>query len=253
LEEEIMKRLLDVLLSSIALIVLSPLLVPVAIILRCTGEGDIFYRQERVGRGGRIFGLYKFATMLKDSPNLPGGLFTTKNDPRVFPFGRFLRATKINELPQLLNVLLGDMSLIGPRPQAKPHFAVFPKHVQREIIKVRPGLSGIGSLVFRNEEAILAESGQSEEQFYTQDIAPYKGELEIWYVHHQSVRLDLLLIFLTIGAVLFPKAKWCDRLLSSTPKPTSATLCECLGMSEPTGGTVPRLEHRPAIVESEVG
>jgi len=246
-----MKRLLDILLSSIALVILSPLLIPVVIILRCTGEGYIFYRQERVGKGGRTFGLYKFATMLKDSPNLPGGLFTMKNDPRIFPFGRLLRATKVNEIPQLLNVLLGEMSLIGPRPQARPHFEVFPEHAKREIIKVRPGLSGIGSLVFRNEEVILAESGQSEEQFYTQDIAPYKGELEIWYVQHQSLRLDLRLMVLTVCAVVFPKGGWCDRLLSSIPRPTSATLCECLGMSEAVEGTVPQLARRHVIVDSD--
>jgi lipopolysaccharide/colanic/teichoic acid biosynthesis glycosyltransferase len=219
-----MKRLLDVLLSSIALLILSPLLIPVVIILRCTGEGDVFYRQERVGRGGRIFGLYKFATMLKDSPNLPGGLFTTKNDPRVFPFGRFLRATKINELPQLLNVLLGDMSLIGPRPQARPHFDVFPKHVRREIIKVRPGLSGIGSIIFRDEDTILAQCGKDHHQYYAEDIAPYKGELEIWYVQHQCLALDLLLIFLTVWVVLFPKSRYYAKLLRDLPEPDSAVL-----------------------------
>jgi lipopolysaccharide/colanic/teichoic acid biosynthesis glycosyltransferase len=223
-----MKRLLDILLSSVALIVLSPLLIPVAIILRCTGEGYIFYRQERVGRGGRIFGLYKFATMLKDSPSMVGGLLTTKNDPRILPFGRFLRATKINEIPQLLNVLLGDMSLIGPRPQAKPHFEVFPEHVKREIIKVRPGLSGIGSIVFRDEDSILAQCGKDQHLCYAEDIAPYKGELEVWYVQHQSVALDLLLILLTIWVVLFPKSRYHAKLLRDLPQPDSTILSATL-------------------------
>jgi lipopolysaccharide/colanic/teichoic acid biosynthesis glycosyltransferase len=142
-----MKRILDIVLSSMALIILSPLLIIVVIILGCTGEGYIFYLQERVGLGGRIFGLYKFATMLKDSPSLPGGLLTKKGDSRILPVGRILRATKINELPQLFNVLKGDMSLIGPRPQARPHFDVFPEHVKKELIKVKPGLSGIGSII----------------------------------------------------------------------------------------------------------
>jgi lipopolysaccharide/colanic/teichoic acid biosynthesis glycosyltransferase len=219
-----MKRLLDILLSSVALIILSPLLIPVAIILRCIGEGYIFYRQERVGKGGRIFGLYKFATMLKDSPNLPGGLLTTKHDPRILPFGRILRATKLNEIPQLLNVLLGDMSIIGPRPQARPHFEVFPRHVKREIIKVRPGLSGIGSIVFREEDSILTQCAKDQHQFYAEDIAPYKGELEIWYVQHQSIVLDLLLILLTVWVVLFPKSRPFARLLRDLPQPNSAIL-----------------------------
>jgi lipopolysaccharide/colanic/teichoic acid biosynthesis glycosyltransferase len=224
LEEERMKRLLDILLSSIALIVLSPLLIPVAIILRCTGEGYIFYRQERIGKDGRPFGLYKFATMLKDSPNMAGGLLTTTDDPRVLPFGRFLRAMKINEIPQLLNVLLGDMSLIGPRPQARPHFEVFPAHVKREIIKVRPGLSGIGSIVFRDEDSILAQCGKDRHLCYAEDIAPYKGELEIWYVQHQSVSLDLLLILLTMWVVLFPKSRHHVKWLGDLPQPDSPIL-----------------------------
>lgn len=226
-----MKRSLDTLLSLVALIVLSPLLVPVIIILRCTGEGHVFYRQKRVGQGGRVFGLYKFATMLQDSPNMAGGLLTKKRDPRILPFGRFLRATKINEIPQLLNVLCGDMSLIGPRPQARPHFDVFPGHVKREIVKVRPGLSGIGSIMFRDEDSILGKCGKNEHEFYAQDIAPYKGELEIWYVQHQSVGLDLLLILLTVWVVLCPKSRLHMRLLIDLPGPESSLLAQCLGLT----------------------
>ena len=147
-----MQRLLDVLLSGLALLVLSPLLVPVAIALRMTGEGEVFFIQQRVGRGGRPFGLYKFATMLKDSPNIGTGTVTVKGDPRVLPLGRLLRKTKINELPQLLNILKGDMSIIGPRPQTRRCFDAFPVRSQAAIVKVRPGLSGIGSIVFRDEE-----------------------------------------------------------------------------------------------------
>ena len=135
-----MQRLLDVLLSGLALLVLSPLLVPVAIALRLTGEGEVFFIQQRVGRGGRPFGLYKFATMLKDSPNIGTGTVTVKGDPRVLPLGRFLRKTKINELPQLLNIFKGDMSIIGPRPQTQRCFDAFPSTSQAEIVKVRPGV-----------------------------------------------------------------------------------------------------------------
>ncbi len=224
-----MKRALDILLSSIALFLLLPLLVPIAIILRCTGEGYVFYRQQRVGMKGGLFGLYKFATMLKDSPNLPGGLLTTKHDSRVLPFGRLLRATKINEIPQLLNVLLGDMSLIGPRPQAEPHFEVFPEHVKREIVKVRPGLSGIGSIVFRDEDTILTQCGKNEHKCYAEDIAPYKGELEIWYVRHQSPVLDCILILLTAWVVLFPKSRLYAKLFRGLPRLNSPILVEYLG------------------------
>lgn len=227
-----MKRAMDIVLSSVALVVLSPLLLVVVIILRCTGEGYVFYRQERVGKGGRTFGLYKFATMLKDSPNLSGGLLTARGDPRILPVGRILRATKINEIPQLFNVLLGDMSLIGPRPQARPHFEVFPEHVKREIIKVRPGLSGIGSIMFRDEDFILAECGKDEHEFYAHDIAPYKGELEIWYAQHHSVVLDLLLIVMTAWVVLFPKSRLHRRLLGDLPKPDSAVLAQCMGLPQ---------------------
>ncbi len=223
-----MKRALDVLLSAVALILLSPLLIVVAIVLRCTGEGCVFYRQPRVGYEGRMFHLCKFVTMLKNSPNLPGGVLTAKNDPRILPVGRILRATKINEIPQLWNVLRGDMSLIGPRPQAREHFDLFPEHVKREIIKVRPGLSGIGSVVFRNEESILAMCDTDQKDFYANDIAPYKGELEVWYVQHHSVAIDLLLILLTIQVVLFPDTACCLKLLKDLPKPSSSTLSACL-------------------------
>lgn len=223
-----MKRALDIMFSLVALVILSPLLIPVVIVLRFTGEGYVFYRQERVGKGGRLFGLYKFATMLRDSPSLPGGLLTQKGDARILPFGRILRASKINEIPQLLNVLRGDMSLIGPRPQAKSHFDVFPEHVREEIIKVRPGLSGIGSIMFRDEDLILAQCHRDEHEFYAQDIAPYKGKLEIWYIRHHSVMLDLLLIGLTIGVVLFPRMRLPRKLRRELPIPDSAALLRCM-------------------------
>jgi lipopolysaccharide/colanic/teichoic acid biosynthesis glycosyltransferase len=221
------KRALDILLSVAALIVLSPLLIVVAIVLRCTGEGYVLYRQPRVGYQGRVFHLYKFATMLKDSPNLPGGVLTAKNDPRILPVGRILRATKINEIPQLWNVLRGDMSLIGPRPQAQAHFEVFPERVRREIIKVRPGLSGIGSVVFHDEESILSMCADQKD-FYANHIAPYKGELEVWYVQHRSAAIDLLLILSTMQVVLFPGTACCLRLWKDLPKPNSAVLSACL-------------------------
>jgi len=217
-----MQRLLDIIFSTMALVLFSPLLIPIVIGLKFTGEGEIFYIQQRVGKNGKLFGLFKFATMLKDSPNIGSGLITTRNDPRVTPMGGFLRKTKINELPQLLNILFGTMSVIGPRPQAQGHFDVFPEHVKEEIIKVKPGLSGIGSIVFRDEETILECSSLSHEECYDTVIAPYKGELEIWYINNQSVLLYLTLIFSTIWVVVFSKSDIINKLYPSLPKAPDA-------------------------------
>ncbi|MCG5548906.1 sugar transferase [Halorhodospira halochloris] len=136
-----MQRLLDVFFSGLALLVLSPLLLGL-VLLRLTGEGEVFFRQQRIGRGGEPFELLKFATMLKDSPNMATGTVTVTGDPRVLPVGRVLRKLKLNELPQLINIFRGNMSVIGPRPQTRRRFDAFPAEAQREIVQVRPGLSG---------------------------------------------------------------------------------------------------------------
>lgn len=214
-------RVLDVLLSGVALLCLLPVLVLIALVLSCSGEHEVFYRQDRVGRGGKSFGLLKFATMLKDSPNLGSGLLTLKDDPRVLPFGRFLRRTKLNELPQLVNVLLGDMSLIGPRPQAPGHFEVFPAHVKAELVKVRPGLSGIGSIVFRDEESLLSVPGRDPERYYREVIAPYKGELELWFIRRRGLALYLKLIALTIWVVVWPGRVPYRSIFPDLPEPVS--------------------------------
>jgi lipopolysaccharide/colanic/teichoic acid biosynthesis glycosyltransferase len=198
-----LKRALDVLLSAFSLIVLSPLLVSVAIVLRFTGEGEIFYLQERIGRGRRPFKIVKFATMLKNSPNLLGGDVTVGNDPRVLPVGRFLRQTKINELPQLYNVFVGDMSIIGPRPLTPRVYAPFPESYKIAIEDLRPGLSGIGSVVFRDEEKLFPE-GIDRENFYVETITPYKAAIEEWYAQRASLLLDIKLVILTVLAVLKP-------------------------------------------------
>ena len=203
-----MQRFFDIVFSGLALLVLSPLLVPIMIILKFTGEGEIFYVQQRVGKGGEMFDLLKFATMLKDSPNIGTGTITVKNDPRVLPLGGFLRKTKINELPQLLNILKGDMSIIGPRPQDRRCFVVFDKEDQENIKKIRPGLSGVGSIIFRDEESLL--DGQKDlkekEAFYDDVISPYKGKVESWYVKHQGIGMYFKLIWMTVLAVLRPDA-----------------------------------------------
>ena len=213
-----MQRFFDIVFSSLALLVLSPLLVPVAILLRLTGEGEIFFLQERVGRGGKTFKIYKFATMLKNSPNVGTGTVTLRNDPRILPMGSFLRKTKLNELPQLLNILNGDMSVIGPRPQTRRCFDAFTPAVQQAVIQVRPGLSGIGSIIFRDEENMMY-GHQDPAYFYDHVISPYKGVLEEWYVANQGLWTYFMLIGLTIWVVLFPHSKAVGRVLGTLPKP----------------------------------
>ncbi len=213
-----MQRSFDVLFSGLALLVLSPLLVPIALVLRFTGEGEVFFLQERVGKDGKPFKLYKFATMLKNSPNIGTGTVTLKGDPRVLPVGKFLRKTKINELPQLLNIFLGDMSVVGPRPQTQRCFVAFPEDLQAIIVKVKPGLSGIGPIVFRGEEDILADHANSVE-VYDKVIAPYKGEVEAWYVDHQTLFTYFAVILVTVWVVLFPTSSIVWRVFGGLPVP----------------------------------
>src|SRR5687768_13398417 len=134
-----MQRILDIVFSSIAILLLSPLLIVIIVILKFTGEGEVFYRQQRIGKGGKTFGVFKFATMVKDSSKIGTGFITTKNDPRVLPVGRILRKTKLNEVPQIFNIFLGNMSMVGPRPQVRKHFEVYPEHVKKELKKLTPG------------------------------------------------------------------------------------------------------------------
>jgi lipopolysaccharide/colanic/teichoic acid biosynthesis glycosyltransferase len=213
-----MKRIFDIISSGIFIIIISPLLIPLMILLRLTGEGKVFYVQQRIGKGGKQFGLLKFATMLENSPNLKGGDVTMGNDPRVLPVGKFLRKTKINELPQLLNIFKGDISVVGPRPLTPKTFAFYSKDIQHEIKALKPGLTGIGSIVFRDEERILANSSKPHLQCYEEDIAPYKGALEVWYKKHQSFFLDLQLIFLTIWVILFSESKAYESIYKDLPK-----------------------------------
>ncbi|MBO7722100.1 MAG: sugar transferase [Kiritimatiellae bacterium] len=212
------KRLLDVALSGAAIIVFLPLLAPVMLVLKCTGEHHVFYGQTRIGYRSRRFKMWKFATMLLDSPNMAGGLHTTEGDPRVLPFGRFLRKTKINELPQIFNIFLGDMSIVGPRPLVDKTFAPYPPEVKARIYGVRPGLTGIGSVVFRDEERILSESPLPPDECYAKEIAPYKGALEMWYLDHFGFMTDLKLVVATAWAVVFPKSDVAGRWFKDLPR-----------------------------------
>ena len=199
-----MQRSLDILFSGMAIILLSPVLLIVTLLLKLTGEGEIFFQQARVGRNKESFQLIKFATMLKDSQNIGAGTVTLKNDPRVLPIGKFLRKTKLNELPQLFNIFKGDMSVIGPRPLHKKQFSFYSITDQAIIASTMPGLSGMGSICFRDEEEILQSSSDADTT-YKEKITPKKAMLEKWYVENKGMVLYFKLIVLTIIAVVLPK------------------------------------------------
>ena len=198
-----MQRLFDICLSLIALVALLPLFIILFLILRTTGEGEIIYSQKRVGINRKSFHVYKFATMLKDSPNIGAGTLTMQKDPRVLPIGKILRKTKINELPQIFNILVGDMSIIGPRPLVEDGEANYTQEASFVIRSVPPGITGIGSLILRNEESYYAHRPDAH-HFYVNVISPFKQSLELWYVQNRSFLVNIKIFFLTIISVIFP-------------------------------------------------
>ena len=215
-----MPRIVDILLALLALLVLLPFFIPIVEILLLTGEHKVFYSQTRIGYKNQNFKILKFATMLSNSSNMGSGSLTLKNDPRVLPFGSFLRKTKINELPQILNIIIGDLSIVGPRPQMKVDFEKYSDEVQRKIYNVRPGLTGIGSIVFRDEESLISVASEKENphDFYKRVIAPYKGELEIWYQENCNLILDFQLIFMTAWAIVSPETRLYEKWFKDLPK-----------------------------------
>lgn len=213
----LIKRLLDILLSTIAILVWLPFGIPVCLILWLTGEHEVFYFQERVGLKNKPFRMWKHATMRKNSEFTGNGMLTVRNDSRVLPFGKFLRKTKINEVPQIINILTGDMSIVGPRPMVEKTFTPYPQHVQDRIYNVRPGLTGIGSIIFRDEEKLLSETTMDPKDFYKQYISPYKGELELWYQDHLSFYTDFMMVFLTAWVIVSPKSHLVYKVFKDLP------------------------------------
>jgi len=208
-----MQRLFDIFFTVIAITFLLPLLLLIILILRFTGEREIFYKQSRIGKYGKSFELLKFATMLKNSEKKGAGTLTLKNDTRILPFGKFLRKTKINELPQLFNILIGDMSIIGPRPLHKKQFSFYNDIDQKIISSVSPGLSGVGSIIFRDEENIIQNSNNPD-LVYREQITPRKAKLEKWYVKNRSLYLYFKLIILTFVVVIIPSIN-CNQFFKS--------------------------------------
>ena len=214
----LIKRLIDITVSLLALILLLPLFTIIVVVLKFSGEGEVFYFQERVGLNNSSFKIYKFATMLKNSINMGTGSITLANDPRVTKFGFFLRKTKINELPQIINILKGDISIVGPRPLVTKTFSAYSKEIQSKIYNIKPGLTGIGSIIFRDEESIISQNiDEDPHDFYKRVIAPYKGEIEIWYQLNRSLLLDFKLIFMTAWVIFLPKSKLYNKWFKNLP------------------------------------
>jgi len=209
------KRVVDIIIAAIALILLSPILIPSIMILLVTGEREVFYFQKRIGYKNRPFDIWKFATMMKNSPNIGTGEITLRNDPRVTPFGKILRMTKVNELPQIINVFTGDMSIVGPRPLMEVSFKLYPEEIQKVIYNCKPGMTGIGSLIFRDEEKIVSEATDPRAMYAA--IYPYKGALELWYQKHASLYTDFMIIFLTAWSIIFPKNELVHKLFKDLP------------------------------------
>lgn len=198
------KRLLDLFLAGTLLLLSLPLFLLISLVLLITERGKVFYLQKRSGYGGKTFRIWKFTTMIENSEQLGHGTITLRNDWRVTRVGRILRISKLNELPQLINVIKGDMSVVGPRPLVPADFAHYSKEAQRIISRVRPGLTGAGSIVFRDEQRFVSQSDMEPKIFYKNVIMPYKGEVESWYSRHASLWTDLKLILLTAISLIWP-------------------------------------------------
>tara|TARA_B100001248_G_scaffold86730_1_gene63464 strand:- start:4970 stop:5635 length:666 start_codon:yes stop_codon:yes gene_type:complete len=212
-----MIRIFDIFFSLLAIIFLSPIFTIISIFLKFSGEGEILYFQERIGKNKKVFKLIKFATMLKNSPNIGTKSITVKGDPRILPMGHFLRKTKINELPQIFNVLFGDISLIGPRPLVQEGVDNYPRELEIEMSKIKPGLSGLASILLRNEEEVLS-AVKDPVEFHKKILTPFKAEIEVWMSKKNNLTNYFLLIFLTIWIVLFPRTKILNNFFKDRPK-----------------------------------
>lgn len=191
------KRIMDIVVSAIGLVLLWPVLVVIALLIKLTSPGPIFYLAERVGQGGRVFKLYKFRSMVVDAHKL-GPAVTGAQDKRITPIGRWLRRTKVDELPQMLNVLKGDMSLVGPRPE-DPRYVQLYTGEQRRVLEVRPGITSAASVAYRHEEALL--SAVDWEAYYLQTVMPAKLELDLAYIRHHNLIQDVKILWQTLLAL----------------------------------------------------
>ncbi len=196
-----LKRLLDIVVAAGGLLLLSPLMAAIALAIRWDSPGPVFYRAKRIGKGGKLFWMYKFRTMVANAEQM-GPSITVKNDPRITRVGRFLRKTKLDELPQLINVLKGEMSLVGPRPET-PSMVEHYTPEQRRVLEVTPGITGLAQLYYSNEEEMLNPENWHDE--YVRKILPHKLSLDLFYIEHRSLALDLAIIGRTILKLVMKK------------------------------------------------
>jgi lipopolysaccharide/colanic/teichoic acid biosynthesis glycosyltransferase len=192
-----LKRAFDIAASAVGLLVFSPLFVVLAVAVKLGSRGPVFYRARRVGLGGREFALLKFRSMIVDADRV-GPAVTGAADPRITPIGRVLRRTKLDELPQLWNVLVGEMSIVGPRPES-PHYVALYTPEQRRVLNVRPGITSAASIAYRNEEALL--TGERWEDRYIREIMPAKLAIDLPYAERPSLVRDLAIIAGTVRAL----------------------------------------------------
>ena len=205
------KRIIETLASVIMVIVLSPILLAVALAVKITSPGGLFYKQKRVGLGGREFDIIKFRTM-QEGADRCGPAVTASGDPRITPIGVFLRKSKLDEVPQLFNVIRGDMSLVGPRPQVPKFVNHFDARYKELVLSVRPGVTGPTSLCFRNEEQMLAHV-DNQEAYYIARILPMKLEMDAWYVCNRSMATDAAIIGVTVWLLYSPYlTAWLNKL-----------------------------------------
>lgn len=193
------KRLFDIIASFIGLLLLSPFLIIIGIIVGVTSPGGVFYRQSRVGKNDVDFRLWKFRTMRPDSDK-KGLLTVGGKDPRVTGIGFFLRKYKLDELPQLINVLSGDMSLVGPRPEVRRYVEMYTTD-QRRVLEVKPGITDYASIEYSNENELLAKSADPE-RTYIEEVMPAKLKLNMKYINEAGLLTDLKIIFKTIGKII---------------------------------------------------
>ena len=199
-----MKRLFDLIASFTGLLFLAPIIIVVAGLLKING-GPVLFLQERIGLKGRPFKIFKFRSMVVDESKR-GVQITAENDPRITSLGSFLRKTKLDELPQLFNVLKGEMSIVGPRPEVPQYVAIWPVEDRKEILSVRPGIADYSTLHYHNEQAVLARADDLEKA-YVQDIVPRKLELCRAYVRNRNIGIDLRLILATLARLMKRNAR----------------------------------------------
>ena len=194
-----MIRLFDILFSALGLIILSPLFAVLYILIRTESKGGAFYVQERIGKDGKPFGLYKFRTMRTGSES-EGLLTIGEHDNRITRIGYFLRKTKIDELPQLMNVLKGDMSLVGPRPEVRKYVDMYTEE-QRKVLSVRPGITDYASIEYVNENELLSKADDPD-RVYIEEIMPNKIKLNMKYLEHYTISEYFRIIFLTFKSLM---------------------------------------------------